>query len=105
MQCVIRVYNKNLRSLITSKGHIKLANGIGFIELETDEEVGPFSKELSKFAAVEAIKSEEEKQQANDEAAKGQNDGNELGTGNVGSAQSFNFTSLVKGSNPLPSVE
>lgn len=105
MQCVIRVYNKNLRSLITSKGHIKLENGIGFIELESDEEVEPFSKELSKFAAVEAIKSEEEKQQANDEAAKGQDEGNELGTGNVGSAQSFNFTSLVKGSNPLPSVE
>ena len=105
MQCVIRCYNKNLRSLITSKGHIKLENGIGFIELESDEEVGPFSKELSKFAAVEAIKSEEEKQQANDEAAKGQNEGNELGTGNVGSAQSFNFNNLVKGSNPLPSVE
>lgn len=105
MQCVIRVYNKNLRSLITSKGHIKLENGVGFIELESDEEVGPFSKELSKFAAVEAIKSEEEKQQANDEAAKGQDEGNELGTGNVGSAQSFNFASLVKGSNPLPSVE
>ena len=105
MQCVIRVYNKNLRSLITSKGHIKLENGIGFIELESDEEVGPFSKELSKFAAVEAIKSEEEKQQANDEAAKGQDEGNELGTGKVCSAQSINITSLVKGSNPLPSVE
>lgn len=105
MQCVIRVYNKNLRSLITSKGHIKLANGVGFIELESDEEVKPFSKELSKFASVEAIKSEEEKQQANAEAANGQNDGNELGTGNVGSAQSFNFNNLVKGSNPLPSVE
>ena len=51
------------------------------------------------------IKSEEEKQQANDEAAKGQNEGNELGTGNVGSAQSFNFNNLVKGSNPLPSVK
>lgn len=105
MQCVIRVYNKNLRSLITSKGHIKLANGVGFIELDSADEVEPFSKELSKFAAVEAIKSEEEKQQANDEAVKGQDEGNELGTGNVGSAQSFNFTSLVKGSNPLPSVE
>lgn len=105
MQCVIRVYNKNLRSLITSKGHIKLANGIGFIELETDEEVGPFSKELSKFASVEAIKSDAEKQQADEEAAKGQDEGNELGTGNVGSAQSFNFNSLVKGSNPLPSVK
>lgn len=105
MQCVIRVYNKNLRSLITSKGHIKLANGVGFIELDSADEVEPFSKELSKFAAVEAIKSEEEKQQANDEAAKGQDEGNELGTGNVGSAQSFNFNNLVKGSNPLPSVE
>ena len=104
MQCVIRVYNKNLRSLITSKGHIKLANGVGFIELDSAE-VWPFSKELSKFAAVEAIKSEEEKQQANDEAAKGQDEGNELGTGNVGSAQSFNFNNLVKGSNPLPSVK
>lgn len=105
MQCVIRVYNKNLRSLITSKGHIKLANGVGFIELETDEEVKSFSEELSKFASVEAIKSDAEKQQANEEAAKGQNEGNELGTGNVGSAQSFNFNSLVKGSNPLPSVK
>lgn len=105
MQCVIRVYNKNLRSLITSKGHIKLANGVGFIELESDEEVEPFSKELSKFATVEAIKSEEEKQQANEEAAKEQDEGNELGTGNVGSAQSFNFNNLVKGSNPLPSVK
>lgn len=105
MQCVIRVYNKNLRSLITSKGRIKLENGIGFIELETDEEVRPFSKELAKFASVEAIKSEEEKQQADAEASKGQDEGNELGTGNVGSAQSFNFNSLVKGSNPLPSVK
>lgn len=105
MQCVIRVYNKNLRSLITSKGHIKLANGVGFIELETDEEVGPFSKELSKFATVEAIKSDAEKQQANKEAAKEQDEGNELGTGNVGSAQSFNFNNLVKGSNPLPPVK
>ena len=105
MQCVIRVYNKNLRSLITSKGHIKLANGIGFIELDSAEEVGPFSKELSKFASVEAIKSDAEKQQADEEAAKGQDEGNELGTGNVGSAQSFNFNNLVKGSNPLPSVE
>lgn len=105
MQCVIRVYNKNLRSLITSKGHIKLANGVGFIELDSADEVGPFSKELSKFAAVEVIKTDAEKQQANNEAAKGQDEGNELGTGNVGSAQSFNFNSLVKGSNPLPSVK
>lgn len=105
MQCVIRVYNKNLRSLITSKGHIKLANGVGFIELDSADEVGPFSKELSKFAAVEVIKSDAEKQQANNEAAKGQYEGNELGIGNVGSAQSFNFNNLVKGSNPLPSVK
>lgn len=105
MQCVIKVYNKNLRSLITSKGHIKLANGIGFIELESDKEVKQFSKELAKFASVETIKSEEAKQQANKEAANGQDAGNELGTGNVGSAQSFNFNNLVKGSNPLPSVK
>jgi hypothetical protein len=82
-----------------------LANGVGFIELDSADEVEPFSKELSKFAAVEVIKSDAEKQQANEEATKGQNEGNELGTGNVGSAQSFNFNNLVKGSNPLPSVK